>query len=84
MSRTHSAPAGPAVWKTIFLAEIDSTLAFAMVEYPDGQLDILRNGSSIAPAPWSSDELVNCVRTFQKISRLAAAAAKAADSPSAL
>ena len=77
MSRTHSATAGPAVWKTIFLAEIDSTLTFSMVEYSDGQLDILRNGRSIAPAPWSSEELVNCVRTFQKVSRLAAAAARA-------
>lgn len=83
MSRAPSAPVGPTVWKTIFLTEIDSTLAFAMVEYPDGQLDILRNGSSIAPAPWSSDDLVNCVRTFQKVSRLATAAARGGDSRSA-
>lgn len=83
MSRTHSVSAAPAVWKTIFLAEIDSTLTFSMVEYPDGQLDILRNGRSIAPAPWSSEELVNCVRTFQKVSRLAAAASRASESRSA-
>lgn len=76
MSPAHSVSAAPAVWKTIFLAEIDSTLTFSMVEYPDGQLDILRNGRSIAPAPWSNEELVNCVRTFQKVSRLAAAAAR--------
>lgn len=82
MSRTQSPSAGLVVWKTIFLTEIDSTLTFSMVEYSDGQLDVLRNGRSIAPAPWSSDELTNCIRTFQKVSRLAAAAARASDAQS--
>ena len=77
MSRVTSATAPPAVWKTIFLAEIDSSLTLSMVEYPDGQLDVLRNGKSISPSPWSAEALVNCVRTFQKVSRLAADAAKA-------
>jgi hypothetical protein len=74
MNGAPSASAAPAVWKTIFLAEIDSTLAFSLVEYADGQLDVLRNGRSISPSPWSSEDLVNCVRTFQKVSRIAAAA----------
>lgn len=74
MNRVPSAPATPAAWKTIFQAEIDSTLIFSMVEYPDGQLDVLRNGRSISPSPWSNQDLVNCVRTFQKVARLAAAA----------
>lgn len=82
MSRAPSVSAAPAVWKTIFLAEIDSSLTFTMVEYPDGQLDVLRNGRSISPSPWSSEDLVNCVRTFQKVSRLAAAA-RASQVPSA-
>jgi hypothetical protein len=61
-------------WKTIFVSEIDSSLSFSMVEYSDGQLDILRNGRSISANPWPGEELINCVSAFQKVSRLAAAA----------
>ena len=75
MSRTQMAPSATAASKTIFVAKIDPTLTFCMVEYADGQLDILRNGNSIAPEPWPSEDLDNCVSAFQKISRLAAAAA---------
>lgn len=84
MSAATSATTATAAWKTIFLAEIDATLTFSMVEYADGQLDVLRNGTSISPTPWPSGELVNCVRTFQKVSRLAAAAAQANPSHPAL
>lgn len=72
-----SAGADPQVAKTIFLAEIDAALNFSMVEYADGRLDILRNGSAISPSPWPPAELPACVATFQKIARLAAAAAAA-------
>ena len=65
--------------KTIFVVKIDPALTFCMVEYADGQLDILRNGDSIAPQPWSSEDLDNCVSAFQKISRLAAAALQPGD-----
>lgn len=73
MSAIVSNSAAPPAWKTIFVAEIDSSLSFSMVEYTNGQLDILRNGTSIAASPWSGGDLANCVRTFRTVSRLAAA-----------
>ena len=74
MTATHANLSEQQAWKTIFVAEIDSSLIFSMVEYSDGQLDILRNGQSISPNPWPGTELINCVSAFQKVSRLAAAA----------
>lgn len=67
------------VAKTIFVREIDASLNFSLVEYVDGRLDIFRNGERISPSPWPVAELHNCVTTFQKISRIAAAAAAARD-----
>jgi hypothetical protein len=74
MTTTHANLSEQQAWKTIFVAEIDSSLIFSMVEYSDGQLDILRNGQSISSNPWPGTELINCVSAFQKVSRLAAAA----------
>ena len=70
------------VAKTIFVTDIDPTLNFSLVEYVDGRLDIFRNGAPISPSPWPVAELHNCVNTFQKISRIAAAAAAARDAAS--
>ena len=78
MSQLTSSPL-PQVAKTIFVTEIDASLNFSLVEYVDGRLDIFRNGERISPSPWPVAELHNCVTTFQKISRIAAAAAAARD-----
>lgn len=74
MTASRANACDPPPWKTIFVAEIDPSLVFSMVEYNDGQLDILRNGTSISPSPWPGAELINCVSAFQKVARLAAAA----------
>jgi hypothetical protein len=74
MTASRANASDPPPWKTIFVAEIDPSLVFSMVEYTDGQLDILRNGTAISPSPWSGAELTNCVNAFQKVARLAAAA----------
>lgn len=62
------------VRKTIFRANIDSSLTISMVEYVDGRLGIHRNGAAIAMGPWNDSELCECVNTFQKVSRAAAIA----------
>jgi hypothetical protein len=61
-STTHAS-----ITKTIFKADLDETLVLAMVEYDDGRLGILRNGTAIEAEPWPTSELVECVDTFQRL-----------------